>query len=273
MEINAYFIELEHQIWRSYPPFPKKLNPAHEVLWLLTFIYLMDPGGGLYDCRFFLTIRGVHPWEISRASVNLQPTQYSSGLMEQHNISFRYFQRKLSVSRLIAVPSTDTGLTLTKKKTKEKNCIWLINCFVISFQRKTYWINTIWQEYLPDIILQIPNPHFIKSPYVFLYCTARSLQAKPVESKITLNLPCGLWFLTSHLGWLSCRSLLRLYHPSHCWDLLWMPGFHAPPDYAFSHVPRFVIQRLNAWLTASLVRAKPEMQSLYQHSSFTAWKS
>lgn len=155
----------------------------------------MDPGGGLYDCKFFLTIRGVHPWEISRPSVNLQPTQYSSELMEQH-ISFRYFQSKLSVSRLIVVPSPDTGLTSTKKNKREK--LHLTNklfCYLISEK------NLLNQHNLTRIFTwhnpanTQPQLHQIPLCLSVLHCKELAGQACGVKN----NFKSSLWSLVPDL--------------------------------------------------------------------------
>lgn len=151
------------------------------MLGFFIFIYLIDSGGGLYYCRFFLNIRQANQWGIFKASVTLWLTQDSSSLMEQHTVSFRYFQSKWSIRRLIAVQTISTGLTLRKIK-RQKIGLAIKMCFALSVQRK-YWIGRIWQ-----------------------ICLA-------------LNPPCDLWCLTSCLGRLSCSSLLALLHPWHCWGL------------------------------------------------------
>lgn len=103
-----------------------------------------------------------------------------------------------------------------------------------------------------NIIMQMlhPMPHQI--PLCLSVCPAESLQTKPMESKI--NPPCGLWLLTSHLGWLSCTSLQRLSSLTAEICCLCLGFMLLQIMLAFTSPVRFVIQWLSAWLTASLAK-------------------
>lgn len=117
-------------------------------------------------------------------------------------------------------------------------------CFVISAQRKTYWINRIWQISLANVILQILHPcaSSISLCLSVLHCKELAGQASGVKNSfksslrsLVPDLPPGQAVLQQHPGVASPLALLR-FAVYAC--------VSRPPDDACSHLPRLVTQRL-----------------------------
>lgn len=89
----------------------------------------------------------------------------------------RYFQSKWSIRKLIAVQTISTGLTLAKNK-REKLDLTAKMCFVTSAQRKTYWINGIWQICLANTVLQVLHP-CASSNSLVSFCTVLQGACRP----------------------------------------------------------------------------------------------
>lgn len=134
-------------------------------------------------------------------------------------------------------------------------------CFVISVQRKTYWINGIWQICLANIILQIlyPCASSISWCLSVLHCKELAGQASGVKNSfksslqsLVPDLPPGQAALQQHPGVASPLALLRFA----AYACISRPAgrrlLSSPQD---CHP-----ETLRVWLTASLARRSSHSQ-------------